>query len=119
FLPPSPPTFNGAHPLQLVMALVANKLDLKSNREVEVEEGEQFANESEMFYIETSTKTVYMFCTTKTMKYYVSLAKDTFFETIFESLIHYALTACSAHKSSIEILLCQVAILCYIFYLKI
>ncbi|XLR26569.1 hypothetical protein S83_054469, partial [Arachis hypogaea] len=87
---------HGSH--KLVMALVANKLDLEPNREVEVEEGEQFAHESEMFYIETSTKTE---------KYYVSLARDTFFKTTFESLIHYALTACSTHKSSIEILLCQ------------
>ncbi|KAL4358857.1 hypothetical protein AHAS_Ahas08G0019300 [Arachis hypogaea] len=70
------------------MELVANKLDLEPNREVEVEvlfthfrgskptiltalycfcfhlnelkllqEGKQFAHESEMFYIETSTKT--------------------------------------------------------------
>ncbi|KAL4305813.1 hypothetical protein AHAS_Ahas16G0115800 [Arachis hypogaea] len=46
---------HGSH--KLVMALVANKLDLEPNREVEVEEGEQFAHESEMFYIETSTKT--------------------------------------------------------------
>ncbi|KAJ7962981.1 Ras-related protein [Quillaja saponaria] len=41
----------------LVMALVANKWDLESNREVETQEGEQFAQESGMFYTETSAKT--------------------------------------------------------------
>ncbi|MED6119587.1 hypothetical protein PIB30_013021 [Stylosanthes scabra] len=39
------------------MALVANKSDLEPNREVEIQEGEQFAHESGMFYIETSAKT--------------------------------------------------------------
>ncbi|MED6174015.1 hypothetical protein PIB30_064965 [Stylosanthes scabra] len=46
---------HGSH--KLVMALVANKSDLEPNREVETEEGEQFAHESGMFYIETSAKT--------------------------------------------------------------
>lgn len=41
----------------LVMALVANKCDLEPKREVETEEGEQFAQENGMFYIETSAKT--------------------------------------------------------------
>ncbi|GKV10165.1 hypothetical protein SLEP1_g21570 [Rubroshorea leprosula] len=39
------------------MALVANKSDLDSKREVENEEGEQFAQENGMFFIETSAKT--------------------------------------------------------------
>ncbi|KAL5537715.1 hypothetical protein UlMin_043519 [Ulmus minor] len=41
----------------LVMALVANKSDLAPNREIETEEGEQFAQENGMFYSETSAKT--------------------------------------------------------------
>ncbi|XVE52103.1 hypothetical protein DITRI_Ditri02bG0094500 [Diplodiscus trichospermus] len=41
----------------LVMALVANKTDLDSKREVENEDGEQFAQENGMFFIETSAKT--------------------------------------------------------------
>ncbi|KAJ0007864.1 ras-related protein RHN1-like isoform X1 [Pistacia vera] len=41
----------------LVMALVGNKSDLNSHREVEAEEAEQFAQESGMFYMETSAKT--------------------------------------------------------------
>ncbi|KAJ7951796.1 Ras-related protein [Quillaja saponaria] len=41
----------------LVMALVANKSDLESNREVDVQEGEQFSEENGMFYMETSAKT--------------------------------------------------------------
>ncbi|XP_021298551.1 ras-related protein Rab5-like isoform X2 [Herrania umbratica] len=39
-----------------VMALVANKSDLDSKREVENEDGEQFAQENGMFFIETSAK---------------------------------------------------------------
>ncbi|XP_061359558.1 ras-related protein RHN1-like [Gastrolobium bilobum] len=42
---------------KLVMALVANKSDLESKREVKAEEGEQFAQENGMFYMETSAKT--------------------------------------------------------------
>lgn len=41
----------------LVMALVANKSDLDSKREVEKEEGEQFSQENGMFFLETSAKT--------------------------------------------------------------
>ncbi|XP_015867637.1 ras-related protein RHN1 isoform X2 [Ziziphus jujuba] len=41
----------------LVMALVANKSDLEPKREVETEEGEQYAQENGMFFIETSAKT--------------------------------------------------------------
>uniref|UniRef100_A0A5B6ZAW7 Ras-related protein RHN1-like n=1 Tax=Davidia involucrata TaxID=16924 RepID=A0A5B6ZAW7_DAVIN len=41
----------------LVMALVANKSDLETNREVQTEEGEQFSQENGMFFIETSAKT--------------------------------------------------------------
>ncbi|XP_044486067.1 ras-related protein RHN1-like isoform X2 [Mangifera indica] len=41
----------------LVMALVGNKSDLRSHREVEAEEAEQFAQESGMFHKETSAKT--------------------------------------------------------------
>ncbi|KAF3450766.1 hypothetical protein FNV43_RR06855 [Rhamnella rubrinervis] len=41
----------------LVMAFVANKSDLGPKREVETEEGEQFAQENGMFFIETSAKT--------------------------------------------------------------
>ncbi|XP_003597770.3 ras-related protein RHN1 [Medicago truncatula] len=42
---------------KLVMALVANKCDLEPKREVETEDGEQFAQENGMFYMETSAKT--------------------------------------------------------------
>ncbi|XP_054780467.1 ras-related protein RHN1-like isoform X1 [Prosopis cineraria] len=42
---------------KLVMALVANKCDLEQTREVEYEEGEQFALENGMFYMETSALT--------------------------------------------------------------
>ncbi|XP_042491821.1 ras-related protein RHN1-like isoform X5 [Macadamia integrifolia] len=41
----------------LVMVLVANKADLVSKRQVENEEGEQYAQENGMFFIETSAKT--------------------------------------------------------------
>ncbi|KAL5756143.1 hypothetical protein ACOSQ2_020889 [Xanthoceras sorbifolium] len=41
----------------LVMALVANKSDLVSSREVQTEEGEHYAQENGMFYTETSAKT--------------------------------------------------------------
>ncbi|XAR67727.1 hypothetical protein NMG60_11002604 [Bertholletia excelsa] len=41
----------------LVMALVANKSDLESDREVEAEDGEQFSQDNGMFFIETSAKT--------------------------------------------------------------
>ncbi|XP_015572820.1 ras-related protein RHN1 [Ricinus communis] len=43
----------------LVMALVANKFDLDSKREVQNEEGDQFAQENGMFFIETSAKTAH------------------------------------------------------------
>ncbi|BBG98996.1 Ras-related small GTP-binding family protein [Prunus dulcis] len=43
--------------LSLVMALVANKCDLEAKREVENEEGEQFAQDNGMFFLETSAKT--------------------------------------------------------------
>lgn len=43
--------------LNLVMALVANKSDLEAKREVDIEEGEQFAQDNGMFYMETSAKT--------------------------------------------------------------
>ncbi|XP_060973655.1 ras-related protein RHN1 isoform X2 [Cannabis sativa] len=43
--------------LSMVMALVANKSDLESNREVDAEEGEEFAQENGMFYMETSART--------------------------------------------------------------
>ncbi|XP_057458279.1 ras-related protein RHN1-like isoform X3 [Lotus japonicus] len=42
---------------KLVMALAANKSDLEPKREVETEEGEKFAQENGMFYMETSAKT--------------------------------------------------------------
>ncbi|KAI4355657.1 hypothetical protein L6164_004406 [Bauhinia variegata] len=42
---------------KMVMALVANKSDLEPKREVEAEEGEQFAQENGMFYMETSAQT--------------------------------------------------------------
>ncbi|CAJ2661263.1 ras-related protein RHN1-like isoform X1 [Trifolium pratense] len=42
---------------KLVMALVANKCDLEPKREVQAEDGEQFAQENGMFYMETSAKT--------------------------------------------------------------
>ncbi|KAJ9692395.1 hypothetical protein PVL29_011448 [Vitis rotundifolia] len=41
----------------LVMALVANKCDLESKREVKTEEGEKLSEENGMFFIETSAKT--------------------------------------------------------------
>ncbi|KAB5563930.1 hypothetical protein DKX38_003984 [Salix brachista] len=41
----------------MVMAFVANKLDLDSKREVQNEDGEQFAQENGMFFMETSAKT--------------------------------------------------------------
>ncbi|KAH1114133.1 hypothetical protein J1N35_007511 [Gossypium stocksii] len=40
-----------------VMALVGNKSDLDSKREVQVEEGEEFAQENGMLFMETSAKT--------------------------------------------------------------
>ncbi|XP_062089390.1 ras-related protein RHN1-like isoform X2 [Humulus lupulus] len=43
--------------INMVMALVANKFDLESSREVDKEEGEEFAQENGMFYMETSAKT--------------------------------------------------------------
>ncbi|GAB4842172.1 Ras- protein Rab-5 [Ancistrocladus abbreviatus] len=43
----------------LVMALVGNKVDLKEKREVALEEAEEFSQENEMFYIETSAKTAH------------------------------------------------------------
>nr|KJB13149.1 hypothetical protein B456_002G059500 [Gossypium raimondii] len=42
---------------KLVMALVGNKSDLDSKREVQVEEGEEFAQENGMLFMETSAKT--------------------------------------------------------------
>ncbi|KAH7675092.1 Small GTPase superfamily ARF/SAR type protein [Dioscorea alata] len=41
----------------MVMALVANKADLETNRKVLAEEGERYAEENDMFFIETSAKT--------------------------------------------------------------
>ncbi|XP_020227926.1 ras-related protein RABF2b isoform X1 [Cajanus cajan] len=41
---------------KLVMALVANKSDLEPKRGVATEEGEQFAQENGLFYMETSAK---------------------------------------------------------------
>ncbi|KAJ0965976.1 hypothetical protein J5N97_027114 [Dioscorea zingiberensis] len=41
----------------LVMALVANKADLEEKRKVFAEEGEQYAEENGLFFIETSAKT--------------------------------------------------------------
>ncbi|KAB2094059.1 hypothetical protein ES319_A02G132200v1 [Gossypium barbadense] len=46
----------GGNP-KLVMALVGNKSDLDSKREVQVEEGEEFAQENGMLFMETSAKT--------------------------------------------------------------
>eukprot|EP00392_Amoebophrya_sp_AT5.2_P019287 g20062.t1 len=42
---------------QVVKMLVANKVDLKSERKVSVQQGEDFAIEQSMLYIETSAKT--------------------------------------------------------------
>ncbi|CAA2987270.1 ras-related protein RHN1-like isoform X2 [Olea europaea var. sylvestris] len=41
----------------MVMALVANKSDLESSREVKTGDGEQFSDENGMFFMETSAKT--------------------------------------------------------------
>ncbi|XP_038971866.1 ras-related protein RHN1-like isoform X2 [Phoenix dactylifera] len=41
----------------LVMALVANKADLETKRQVDNEEGELYAQENGLFFIETSAKT--------------------------------------------------------------
>lgn len=41
----------------LVMVLVANKADLEDKRKVENEEGEQYAKENGLFFLETSAKT--------------------------------------------------------------
>ncbi|KAM0943501.1 putative small GTP-binding protein [Dioscorea sansibarensis] len=41
----------------MVMALVANKADLETKRKVFAEEGEQYAEENGLFFIETSAKT--------------------------------------------------------------
>ncbi|XP_073144788.1 ras-related protein RHN1-like isoform X2 [Henckelia pumila] len=43
----------------LVMALVANKCDLESKREVKNEDGEKFSDENGMFFMETSAKTAF------------------------------------------------------------
>uniref|UniRef100_A0A7N0RIC6 Uncharacterized protein n=1 Tax=Kalanchoe fedtschenkoi TaxID=63787 RepID=A0A7N0RIC6_KALFE len=43
--------------LNLVMALVGNKSDLESHREVAAEEGDQFAQQHGMIFVETSAKT--------------------------------------------------------------
>ncbi|XP_073017699.1 ras-related protein RHN1-like isoform X1 [Primulina eburnea] len=43
----------------LVMALVANKCDLESRREVKNEEGEKFSDENGMFFMEISAKTAF------------------------------------------------------------
>ncbi|KAK2984864.1 hypothetical protein RJ640_008629, partial [Escallonia rubra] len=40
----------------LVMALVANKCDLEPSREVETEEGMQYSQDNDMFFIEASAK---------------------------------------------------------------
>nr|XP_010932061.1 ras-related protein Rab5 isoform X2 [Elaeis guineensis]XP_019708806.1 ras-related protein Rab5 isoform X2 [Elaeis guineensis]XP_029122785.1 ras-related protein Rab5 isoform X2 [Elaeis guineensis] len=42
---------------RLVMALVANKADLETKRQVDNEEGELYAQENGLFFIETSAKT--------------------------------------------------------------
>ncbi|KAK6914905.1 Small GTPase [Dillenia turbinata] len=42
----------------LVMALVGNKIDLESKREVTAEEAEQYSQEKGMFFIEASAKTL-------------------------------------------------------------
>ncbi|WOK94208.1 ras-related protein RHN1 isoform X2 [Canna indica] len=41
----------------LIMALVANKVDLESKRKIEHEEGLQYAQDHGLFFIETSAKT--------------------------------------------------------------
>ncbi|XP_065870467.1 ras-related protein RABF1 [Euphorbia lathyris] len=41
----------------IVMALVGNKADLHDNREVPVQDGKDYADKNEMFFIETSAKT--------------------------------------------------------------
>ncbi|KAE8714703.1 Ras-related protein Rab-5C [Hibiscus syriacus] len=43
----------------LVMALVGNKSDLDSKREVQVQDAEEFAQENGMFFMETSAKTAH------------------------------------------------------------
>ncbi|KAK1261545.1 Ras-related protein RHN1 [Acorus gramineus] len=43
----------------LVMVLVANKIDLETKREVDVEEGARYAQDNGMFFIETSAKTAH------------------------------------------------------------
>ncbi|OMO54119.1 Small GTPase superfamily [Corchorus capsularis] len=43
----------------LLMALVANKSDLDSRREIDNEEAEQFAQDNGMFFMETSAKTAH------------------------------------------------------------
>ncbi|KDP37213.1 hypothetical protein JCGZ_06269 [Jatropha curcas] len=43
----------------MIMALVANKSDLDAEREVQNEEGDQFAQENGMFFTETSAKTAH------------------------------------------------------------
>ncbi|KAK1306075.1 Ras-related protein Rab5 [Acorus calamus] len=43
----------------LVMVLVANKIDLEIKREVDVEEGARYAQDNGMFFIETSAKTAH------------------------------------------------------------
>lgn len=43
----------------MVIVLVANKVDLESQRVVSKEEGEKFANEHGLLYIETSAKTAF------------------------------------------------------------
>ncbi|GMI86149.1 hypothetical protein HRI_002284200 [Hibiscus trionum] len=42
-----------------VMALVANKSDLDSKREVQIQDAEEFAQENGMFFMETSAKTAH------------------------------------------------------------
>ncbi|KAI3411560.1 uncharacterized protein J3R85_017867 [Psidium guajava] len=41
----------------VMMALVANKCDLEPRREVKIEDGEHYAQENGMFFMETSAKT--------------------------------------------------------------
>ncbi|PWA90819.1 ras-related protein RHN1 [Artemisia annua] len=41
----------------LVMVLVANKADLNTNREVDIEEGKQYAKDNNLQFFETSAKT--------------------------------------------------------------
>ena len=43
----------------MVIALVANKVDLETQRAVSREEAERFAKENNLLYLETSAKTAF------------------------------------------------------------